>query len=319
MPITTENLIELIVKKSSHIKGKAVILCEGNIQGLQRRRNPQAYRQLDQLPDANFYTRCLPKRMRKSKKPVFIPCGSRNEVIKTFHGLHDHLSKEEHKQNSYLDIDKLFALIDLDIQNVFLSDSQGFKFHDGVSCSESLHEKTFDLPSFKLNPSQKQNVFATGFIHKEAYFMSQLLHEFYSNYHMDLVINEQDFSLFDTLVKIVEVSKEDNDLIANFELVKRRLNHMQFSGESVGELVQYLKLNYLKSIPSLNAESDLILLVCKAKTVWEGIRQKDDGLPHIRFKEQLVLQIGDFYSQLESNKCHLVEIFEYIYESAYKS
>ncbi len=99
------------------IKNKAVILCEGIISEVKSfKRNPSKYRSLEKLPDANFYKGCLPKSIKRYRVPipVFFNCGDRGNVIKAYSKLKElHV---ESRDDSFLDINKLFAIVDLDLQ-----------------------------------------------------------------------------------------------------------------------------------------------------------------------------------------------------------
>ena len=112
-----EHCLKII--QDSRIKNKIVILCEGLIPPkVEGRRSPQLYKQMEQMPDANFYNACVPT-WWKQYRPVFFNCGDRNDVLNTFFGLLD-LHNSDNSQ-SFLIPDKLFAIVDLDIQDAKIS------------------------------------------------------------------------------------------------------------------------------------------------------------------------------------------------------
>jgi hypothetical protein len=99
------------ILESRRVLGKIVILCEGDIQSFEEHRSPQSYRQMEKLPDANFYTTCIPKDWTQNR-PVFFTCGGRGNVLQTYSKLLDlHTSNPS---NSYLNPEKLFAIVDCD-------------------------------------------------------------------------------------------------------------------------------------------------------------------------------------------------------------
>ena len=119
MSLTAEELDNHVKNKmgSRSIRNKAVILCEGNISNVKNvGRNPAKYGSLEKFPDANFYKGCLPKSINgyRVPTPVFFNCGDRSNVIKAYSKLKElHV---ESRDDSYLDIKKLFAIIDLDLK-----------------------------------------------------------------------------------------------------------------------------------------------------------------------------------------------------------
>jgi hypothetical protein len=111
-PEQTKKHCEVILQ-SRRIKNKIVVLCEGVTPKIQGRESPQSYKAMEQMPDANFYKACVPTWWRQ-KLPEFFNCGDRKDVIDTYFTLLT-LHKQD-STNSYLDCDRLFAIIDLDLQ-----------------------------------------------------------------------------------------------------------------------------------------------------------------------------------------------------------
>ncbi|MGL5939751.1 MAG: hypothetical protein ACRC2S_05100 [Waterburya sp.] len=66
------------------IKNKIVVFCEGEIRDIQGRRSPQAYKRMEQMPDANFYKKCVPKSWIDKPRPQFFNCGDRKDVLDTY-------------------------------------------------------------------------------------------------------------------------------------------------------------------------------------------------------------------------------------------
>ena len=99
------------ILKQSRIKNKIVILCEGlRSNQNQGRPSPQSYKRMEQLPDANFYNACVPNSW-KQYRPQFFNCGDRKDVIDTYFNLLELHNKDI--SNSYLNPEKLFAIVDL--------------------------------------------------------------------------------------------------------------------------------------------------------------------------------------------------------------
>ena len=89
------------------------MLCEGDISKNQGRLSPQLYKRMEQMPDSNFYKACVPH-WWSQHRPQFFNCGDRKDVIDTYFALSELHAKDS--TNSYLEPNRLFALVDLDIQ-----------------------------------------------------------------------------------------------------------------------------------------------------------------------------------------------------------
>lgn len=288
---------------SRRIKGKIVFLCEGNIESVKNvGLNPSFYRRLEKIPDSNFYTNCLPKQMRAYKTPQFFNCGSRNDVINVFFKL-----QELHKQNptnSYLDINKLFAIVDLDIQT---KEIDNYQFSD----TEKIF---FDLyTNLKINYDKLPNhrIFTTGLIHKEAYFLLPELQNIFDNSNHKLRYKENSFNLEEIYKDIINDFDLDKDLEINFNKVSKRLDfsHLDISSIAtlkssfINEIEQKIDCNLIK----------MLFLIRKIKPYWKEINTTD-SIQSDRLREQLSLQIAKFYSNQNNDNFHLNTIFKFIYQ-----
>jgi len=71
------------ILKSSRIRNKSVLLCEGSVDYLKQHDfSPRGYRQLEDLPDCSFYRKLFPETR-------CFTCGSRKNVLKTYFKLRD--------------------------------------------------------------------------------------------------------------------------------------------------------------------------------------------------------------------------------------
>jgi hypothetical protein len=123
------------ILKSSRIKNKIVVLCEGDIPKIQGRPSPQSYRRMEQMPDANFYKACVPQRWNQYR-PQFFNCGDRKDVIDSYSTLIK--LHEQDSDDSYLDPNKLFAIVDLDLQ---IQTIENYSFTDTEAIFCALYEK----------------------------------------------------------------------------------------------------------------------------------------------------------------------------------
>ena len=159
------------ILQSRRIKNKIVVLCEGDIRETQGRESPQAYKAMEQMPDANFYKACVPTWWRQ-KRPEFFNCGDRKDVLDTYSTLP--ILHEKDTTNSYLDPDRLFAMIDLDLQ---LQTIDNYIFTDTEAIFRNLYEKS----QVKEQNAAQHRIWITGLIHKEAYFLTPELQPIFEN------------------------------------------------------------------------------------------------------------------------------------------
>jgi len=298
------------------IKNKAVILCEGDISEVKNfRKNPSKYRSLEKFPDANFYKECLPKSMKRYRlqTPVFFNCGDRGNVIKAYLTL-----KELHAENrndSYLDINKLFAIIDLDIQKAKIDN---YRFEN----TEEIFNNLYNELKINVDEIDSHTIFTTGLIHKEAYFLlpclehiSDLEDIFDKNYH--LYKNEK-LDLNKIYSDIIEEITEDRDLEQNFDVACNRIGFSGLNCSNVNEL----KTSFVERF-NCNLDDKLIktlFLIRKVKPYWENIHTiESETEEHLSEKEieRLSLNIARFYSKQDDDSFHLTAILKSIYRQAY--
>lgn len=155
-----------IIIGSRRIKNKIVVLCEGEggIWDTEGRPSPQSYSKMEQMPDANFYKACVPK-LWSQYRPEFFNCGDRKDVLDTYFTLsklHD-----ENKDNSYLSLEKLFAIVDVDLQTQNITKEYSYTFSD----TEAIFCDLYTELNINEENAKQHRIWVTGLIHKEAYFI----------------------------------------------------------------------------------------------------------------------------------------------------
>ena len=195
------------ILQSRRIKNKIVVLCEGVTPKMKGRESPQSYKAMEQMPDANFYKACVPT-WWKQKLPEFFNCGDRKEVIDTYFTLS--ILHQQDSTNSYLDCDRLFAMIDLDLQ---LQTIENYIFTDTEAIFCNLYEKS---------QVQEQNVaqhriWITGLIHKEAYFLTPELQSLFDDYPNSPIYQENLVSLANIYSDMADRISSDRDLQFNLK------------------------------------------------------------------------------------------------------
>jgi hypothetical protein len=308
MSLTTDELENHVknIMSSKRIKYKAVILCEGDISSVKNvGLNPTMYRKLERKPDADFYKACLPEYMRKNNAPQFFNCGGRSDVIKVYSQLK--ALHANNPKNSYLDINKLFAIIDLDIQPANIDN---YSFQD----TEEIFYNLYNALEINHNDIDNHLIFITGLIHKEAYFLRPVLTELFANYKNRLLYANEPFSLTKIYADIIAEIDKDKDLITHFESVCNRINFSKLNCSTVTDLKNAFFHQFHHGIDDRFIST--LFLIRKVKPYWEKINTHEN-ITAEKLTEQLALEIAKFYADKDDENFHITAILKSIYRQAY--
>lgn len=297
------------ILQSRRIKNKIVVLCEGDIRKTQGRESPQAYKAMEQMPDANFYKACVPTWWRQ-KLPEFFNCGDRKDVLDTYSTLS--ILHEKDTTNSYLDPDRLFAMIDLDLQ---LQTIDNYIFTDTEAIFRNLYEKS----QVKEQNAAKHRIWITGLIHKEAYFLTPELQPIFDNCCNEPIYKGNPAVLANIYLDMAEAICTDLDLQNNQQRAFDRISYC--SGLDCTE-VQAFQASWKERFQNAvdethkNQSVAVLLTIKKAKDYWHQIKPFGDfSREDWVFREQLSLEIGRFYSEQSSDvKSHIPFFFKTLYE-----
>jgi hypothetical protein len=300
-----------IIINSRRIKNKIVVLCEGDggIWNLQGRPSPQSYGKMEQMPDANFYSACIPSWWCQYR-PQFFNCGDRKDVLDTYFQI-----LELHNNNleqSYLSPEKLFAIVDLDLQ-VYQIDNYQFANTEEIFCNLYYQLKVNEVSAIQ------HRIWVTGLIHKEAYFLIPDLQEVFNSFSHDPNYNGKLLVLDQIYIDMVDKICTDPDLINNFQRASNRINYC--SGLNCSE-IDKLKDSWKKEFSSTlddQQKNDLVfalLTIKKAKDYWKSIHPSSQWTRSAEvFREQLLLAIGRFYSERSHNaKYHIPFFLKTLYQ-----
>ena len=302
------------ILQSPKIKNKIVVLCEGGTPKMQGIDSPQAYRNMTEMPDATFYKKCVP-RWWSQKRPEFVNCGDRKDVLDIYFTLP--ILHEKDTTNSNLDPERLFALIDLDLQ---LQKIDNYIFKDTEEIFRNLYEKS----QVKEQNAKHHRIWITGLIHKEAYFLTPELQSVFDDYPNAPIYKQNLASLTNIYSDMADAISSDSDLQANVANVKRAFERISYcSGLDCTELdlkkFQDSWNDQFKSTKDVTRKHELIialLTIKKAKEYWQEIKPPADWSGNEKeFREQLSLKIAEFYSQQNSDvKCHIPFFIKTLYE-----
>ena len=297
------------ILQSRRIKNKIVVLCEGDIRKTQGRESPQAYKAMEQMPDANFYKACVPTWWRQ-KLPEFFNCGDRKDVLDTYFTLS--ILHEKDTTNSYLDPDRLFAMIDLDLQ---LQTLDNYIFTDTEAIFRNLYEKS----QVKEQNAAQHRIWITGLIHKEAYFLTPELQPIFDNCCNKPIYQGNPAVLASIYLDMADAICSDLDLQNNIQRAFDRISYC--SGLDCTE-VQAFQASWKERFQNAvdethkNQSIAVLLTIKKAKDYWHQIKPFGDfSREDWVFREQLSLEIGRFYSEQSSDvKSHIPFFFKTLYE-----
>lgn len=316
MSLKPEQLInhcEIIIS-SRRIKNKIVVLCEGEggIWDKQGRLSPQSYGKMEQMPDANFYKACVPK-WWSQYRPEFFNCGDRKDVLDTY----CYLLKlhEQDKTNSYLNPEKLFAIVDLDLQTQKIDN---YKFSD----TEEIFSHLYKELEVNQKNAKEHRIWVTGLIHKEAYFLIPELQSLFDSLTTPPIYNGNNILLHDIYISMADKICDDLDLQKNFQRVSNRINHLlKLDCSCLEKLKDSWKNEFRNNDISYKNNLALALLtIKKAKEYWNQVQAPNDLTFQAEvWREQISLEIGRFYSEQNNSKHHISVFLSTLYELVYQN
>jgi hypothetical protein len=294
---------------SPRIKNKIVVLCEGDIRKTQGRESPQAYKAMEQMPDANFYKACVPTWWRQ-KRPEFFNCGDRKDVLDTYSTLS--ILHEKDTTKSYLDPDRLFAMIDLDLQPQTIDN---YIFTDTEAIFHNLYEKS----QVKEQNAAQHRIWITGLIHKEAYFLTPELQPIFDNCCNEPIYQGNPAVLANIYLDMADGICSDLDLQNNLQRAFDRISYC--SGLDCTEITAFQaswKDRFQNAVDETHKNQSIavLLTIKKAKDYWHEIKPCGDfSREDWVFREQLSLEIGRFYSDQSSDvNSHIPVFFKTLYK-----
>lgn len=321
-----------MILQSRRIKNKIVVLCEGVISTIEGIKSPQAYKNMEKMPDANFYNACVPKWWTQ-KRPQFFNCGDRATVINTYLNLLT--LHEQNTTNSYLAPNRLFAMIDLDlhlqkINNDSCPDTEAYSCPDTKAYSfpdtEAIFCDLYEKSQVKAQNAAQHRIWITGLIHKEAYFITPELQSVFDDYPNSPMYQDKPVQLNTIYMDMADKISSDPDLKNNLNIHRAldRINHC-LNCADLDKLQDSWKTEF-ENTSNETRKHELIRALLTIKKVknekqpehdyWEKIKPPADGSGNEKvFREQLSLEIGRFYSEQSSDvKCHIPFFFNTLHE-----
>jgi hypothetical protein len=299
------------ILQSRRILNKIVVLCEGDIPKIQGRPSTQSYGRMEQMPDSNFYQACVPSWWHQYR-PQFFNCGDRKDVIDTYFTLLQ--LHAEDSDNSYLEPNKLFAIVDLDLQLQKI-DTDSYSWAD----TEAIFYELYDKFKVRDENTAQHRIWVTGLIHKEAYFLIPELQTVFDNFSIAPIYKGNFLIVRDIYIIMANEISSDLDLQNNASRVFNRISCCSgLDYSEIGKLQDSWKDQFQKA-GDKNRKDELVfalLTIKKAKNHWNQVQPSSDWTrsPGV-FREQLLLEIGRFYSEQSDNpKYHIPFLLKSLYE-----
>ncbi len=310
----------LNIIQSPRITNRIIILCEGEIPA-PGRFSPSSYGKNSELPDANFYKACLPYHW-KNKTPMFFNSGGRSDVIATYQTIRDIHS--QHLSISRLNPDKVFALLDIDLQSQPLEDYEFPSIDEAFQDLFTQHQVNIDrLPQHKI--------WFTGFIHKEAYFLAPEIQDFFDRladltHHPQCAYQNNNLSLSQIYQEMINDIQHDQDLNTHWPRAAARISHCNtLNLKNPKTLQQSWQTEWPKAVNDNAQANQLIyalLAVRKVKPYWERIHPANESGTNDyeeewrSFREDISLEIGrKVYAHQEGKPHqHLACFFNHLYQ-----
>ena len=297
------------IAESSRTRNKAVILCEGEVQNETSRRSPSSYSFKEKAPDSKFYKDCLPSLYKRKHCPVFVNCGGRSDVIKTFQALYEILSDPESSDSYYLELDNLFAIVDLDLSPGAI---EGYLHRDTEEIFKSLYSDSFIMEG----PTSDHKVFTTGLIHREAYFVLPQLQEVYDDFELKESVRFQQLPIDLTQVYYAALShiSENKGLEENYEFIRNRLSRFRKElPENYLDLKSFCNEEFLiagnRFIPT-----EMLLFSNIKECFWKQLEFPEENESRC-IEDQLEMEIATFFSKSSQDGkslFHICQILECI-------
>jgi hypothetical protein len=304
------------ILQSRRILNKIVVLCEGDIPKLQGRPSPQSYGKMEEMPDSNFYKACVPQ-CRSKPRPEFFNCGDRKDVIDSYFTLLE--LHAEDSGRSYLDPNKLFAIVDLDLQVQTLN-NDSYAFADTEAIFHDLYEK------FKVKDKKTtlHRIWVTGLIHKEAYFLIPELQSLFDNRYTFPIDQGNSIILKEIYIDMADKMSSDLDLQNNSPRVFNRIRCCSgLDCSEIDKLQDSWKDQFQKAVHDTQKDELVfaLLTIKKAKNYWHQVQPPSDWTRPLEvFREQLSLEIGRFYSEHSNDpKYHIPFFLKTLYEFVYEN
>jgi hypothetical protein len=270
------------------------------------------YRRLELMPDANFYKACVPQDWQSHRLPQFFNCGGRSQVIHVYRAL-----LAEHRlapESSFLTPEKLYALVDLDIQANEMPEDHPWR------TTEEVHAVLYENGFIKGDPDARHRIWVTALIHKEAFFVLPAAE---AEWRDDLAafFEGAPLALRKVHTSVAQRLATDADVAGHLDVVKERVGRFDAGAALTCVDGKALCASWLAAAGSTTDDDAYdglvraLLAVAKVKPVWSEILPDPRWgatMPAENFREQLALRVGRAIAKLAPEAHPLAGFFAWL-------
>jgi len=299
---------------SRRIKHRLVVLCEGDrLIPTDRAPSPQMYRALEKTPDSNFYKACVPTDWHGSCLPHFFNCGGRAEVLRSFDALLE--AHHERPEASYLSPDKLYALVDLDLQLGKLPNDYPWP------TTEEVHAALYEDGAVCAEPDARHRIWVTALVHKEAFFVLSGAAASWAHGGVAPFFAGAPLELRALHAEVARRLESDPDFAQNLARAQGRLARFSAGARLDCSSSQALARSWQTQATNASDEDyeallRALLAVAKVKPLWSKVvpdpRVGGMLLPDETFREQLALNIARSIAKLKPSAHPLAGLFAWL-------
>jgi hypothetical protein len=253
----------------------------------------------------------VPQDWHSHRLPQFFNCGGRSQVLSVYAQLRER--SDAAPDAGYLTADKLYALVDLDLQQAGMP--AGYPWQT----SEDVHTALYQDGTVHGVPDDSHRIWVTALIHKEAFFVLPPMAAAWEDgaipFFCDAPLNLKGLH-----EAIADRLTTDTDFAGNLEVVAARL--ARFKAGAALTCMDGESLRTAWRAAAMQADANqyegllrALLSVAQVKPVWSQITpdpRYGATMPAENFRDQLALKVAATIAKAEPEQHPLASFFAWL-------